>query len=250
LYIDRIFSKEGDILFEEKYEIESAEFGIDLSKNDFSLFIPAGTAITDTALTGKVHKIEQDYYMSIGDILNIESKKIADELIQKFNVELSPKHVSGANDLAVENKATRKIFIPHMKITKVKKQPFILDLQSVELVNIEKKSKVDDELIYKQLKTIDRGDIAWDGKLLLLRESKIFASDRNTKGEFTYKINKWGSSCELSPKKQLPCFLGISNKEGIKYLVAIEKIGPAGILVTLKKFHAKHIEKYHMVKEQ
>jgi len=71
LYIHRSFDKDGKILRERKYVFEDVQLGVDLSANDFKIFVPAGTVLLDIALSMGIHKIEQDSYMCIDDALAI-----------------------------------------------------------------------------------------------------------------------------------------------------------------------------------
>lgn len=71
LYIHRSFDKDGKILRERKYVFEDVRLGVDLSANDFKIFVPAGTVLLDVALSMKTHKIEQGGYMGIDDALAI-----------------------------------------------------------------------------------------------------------------------------------------------------------------------------------
>ena len=74
LYIDRSFDKDGRIRRETKYVMEKVELGVDLSPDDFKLFIPAGTRLFDSVASMTTHTIEQSGYMGIDDALSIGEK--------------------------------------------------------------------------------------------------------------------------------------------------------------------------------
>jgi len=74
LYIDRSFDKDGRISRETKYVMEKVELGVDLSPDDFKIFVPAGTRLFDSIVSMTVHKIEQSGYMGIDDALSIGKK--------------------------------------------------------------------------------------------------------------------------------------------------------------------------------
>ena len=71
LYINRSFDKDGKIRREQKYIIEDAQLGVDLCANDFKMFVPAGTVLTDAVNSMTIHRIEQSGQMSIDDALGI-----------------------------------------------------------------------------------------------------------------------------------------------------------------------------------
>jgi hypothetical protein len=71
LYIDRSFDEDGKIRSETKYVVEDAQIGVALSVNDFKIFVPAGTELTDTILSKTIHTVPQDSYMGIDDALDI-----------------------------------------------------------------------------------------------------------------------------------------------------------------------------------
>lgn len=74
LYIDRSFDKDGRISRETKYVMEMVELGVDLSPDDFKIFVPAGTDFMDDVISMRLHKIEQSGYMGIDDALSIGEK--------------------------------------------------------------------------------------------------------------------------------------------------------------------------------
>jgi len=73
-YINRSFDKDGKILRETKYVMEMVQLGVDLSPDDFKIFVPAGTRLFDSVVSMTVHTIEQSGYMGIDDALSIGEK--------------------------------------------------------------------------------------------------------------------------------------------------------------------------------
>lgn len=71
LYISRSFDKDGKISSERKYVMEKAQLGVDLSADDFKIFVPAGTQLIDAVEGMTTHTIEQSSYMGIGDALSL-----------------------------------------------------------------------------------------------------------------------------------------------------------------------------------
>ena len=70
LYINRSFDKDGKIRRETKYVMEKVELGVDLSPEDFKIFVPAGTRFVDD-VSKVIHTIENSGYIGIDDALNI-----------------------------------------------------------------------------------------------------------------------------------------------------------------------------------
>jgi hypothetical protein len=74
LHIDRNFDKDGKISRETKYVMEKVELGVDLSPDDFKIFVPAGTQFLDSVVSMTAHTIEQSGYMGIDDAISIGAK--------------------------------------------------------------------------------------------------------------------------------------------------------------------------------
>lgn len=73
LYINRSFDKDGKIRRETKYVMEEVQLGVDLSPDDFKIFVPAGTQFIDTVVSMTTHPIDQSGYLGIDDALSIGS---------------------------------------------------------------------------------------------------------------------------------------------------------------------------------
>jgi len=74
LYIERSFDQEGKLRTETKYVMESVQLGMDLSPDDFKIFVPAGTHLIDAVASMTTHTIEQSGYIGIDDALSIATK--------------------------------------------------------------------------------------------------------------------------------------------------------------------------------
>ncbi len=72
-YINRSFEKDGKIRRETKYVMEEVQLGVDLSPDDFKIFVPAGTQFIDTVVSMTTHPIDQSGYLGIDDALSIGS---------------------------------------------------------------------------------------------------------------------------------------------------------------------------------
>ncbi len=70
LYIERSFDKDGKISKETKYVMEKVELRVNLSPDDFKVFVPTGTRFIDD-ISKAILTIEQSGYMGIDDALNV-----------------------------------------------------------------------------------------------------------------------------------------------------------------------------------
>lgn len=76
LYIERSFYEDGKVRRETKYVIEDVRLGVDLSVNDFKVFVPSGTNFTDTLLSRTIGEVEQGGYMGIDDVLALGMSRV------------------------------------------------------------------------------------------------------------------------------------------------------------------------------
>jgi hypothetical protein len=70
-YINRSFDKDGKICIETKYVMEKVRLGVDLSPDDFKIFVPADTHFIDTVVSKTTHTIDQSSLIGIDDALSI-----------------------------------------------------------------------------------------------------------------------------------------------------------------------------------
>jgi len=75
LHIERSFDKDGKIRRETKYVMEKVRLGVDLSPDDFKVFVPAGTQFMDD-VSKVLHTIEKSSYIGIDDALSIGRERL------------------------------------------------------------------------------------------------------------------------------------------------------------------------------
>jgi len=75
LYIRRQFDENGKVVKEKKYTFETVELGVDVSEDDFKVAVPAGTNVTDVAMTMRSFTINKGGTMSIGDVLELANQQ-------------------------------------------------------------------------------------------------------------------------------------------------------------------------------
>jgi hypothetical protein len=71
LYIERSFNDDGTISVETKYVMEQMELGVNLSPDDFKIFVPSGTQLLDSVVSMTTHTIKQGGYMGIDNALSL-----------------------------------------------------------------------------------------------------------------------------------------------------------------------------------
>jgi hypothetical protein len=240
LYISRSFDENGGILRERKQVVQEVELGIDLSEEDFTVFMPKGTIISDLILSHKVTEIEQDSRMGIGDILGMGAQEIAQAELAKLIIQ---------PDSLPSEPVRREIFIPHVDVAQREHEPFVLDLAGSELIDAPEADKLDTERIYNYLTKLGEGDIAWNGSLVTLRDSKAFMVKQEAERPFKYETGHWIASAELLEGIQLPYTLLIANKEGVFHLITIKKITSEGITVICKKLNGDEADKYRLIEQ-
>lgn len=240
LYISRSFDENGGIIRERKQVFQEVELGIDLSEEDFTVLMPKGTIISDLILSHKVTEVEQDSRMGIADILGMGAQEIAQAELAKLTIH---------PDSLTSELARREIFIPHASVAQKGYKPFVLDLARAKLIYAPTADKLDTERIYSYLTKLGKGDIAWNGTLVTLRDSKALMVKQEAERPFIYKAGQWSASVELPEAMKLPYNFLMSNKEGISHLITIEKITTEGVTVICKKLNAEKTEQYRLIEQ-
>ena len=236
-YVERFYDEAGEVLIETRYDIESAEFGVELSDEDFRLLIPEGARVMDTVLTKTTHTISGDRYMGIGDLFDIESRKIADEMIEDF----------GAEDIEVVKEEIARIFLPDAQSARKKGDEFVFDLGSSEFIKIRTEGDIEGEDFCSSLLQTGRGDIAWNGRLVVFGGSKFVGWAKSCKEGVEYSRNEWVGLCEFSENIKLPCSVLVIGRDGFNYKVVVERIEGDGIYVSVGKFDSRKTGQYHML---
>jgi len=126
-------------------------------------------------------------------------------------------------------KSIKEIYIPKSDIALKNGIPFVLNLKTGELINI----PVDPNTVaaHKLLTAKKKGDIAWNGNLLVLRKAAIDITMNKTIKPKDIKKAKWGTAYDLPKAVSLPHLLYIKTSEKHLYLIKIRKIEANGIKV-------------------
>lgn len=236
-FVKRAFAMDGSIIKERKYSIEHAELGLDLTADDFGVPVPDDTRIVNAVLD-IVDIIEQDQTVGIEDVLGNQAKMLAYEELARLDIRSNPHGFSQI-----------EILIPNFHNAIKQSKPFILDLAKAVLIYAPVADKLDTENVYNYLTKLGKGDIAWDGSLVTLRDSKVFMVKQEAERPFKHKTGRWTASTELLEGIELPYNLLIANKEGVTHLITIEKITLEGISVICKKLNANEAEQYLLIEQ-
>ncbi len=70
-YSDKYYDPNGNVIIQTTYQIENISFRNEPQINDFKIFVPQGTEITDTVISMKVFDNPRDAYLDVDDILSL-----------------------------------------------------------------------------------------------------------------------------------------------------------------------------------
>jgi hypothetical protein len=126
---------------------------------------------------------------------------------------------------------TRRCFLPRVQVARGKNDPYILDLARGELVRISGEDELGRDRSHAALVTLGKGDLAWDGSLLALRQAKAFSLSRERQGQLRFSPSQYAVKCRLPANPVLPCTLVVERKEGNRFLVRLLAIQDDGVEV-------------------
>lgn len=135
-----------------------------------------------------------------------------------------------------------EMFIPRVNIAVEKNTPFILDLENTKLIKAP--SEINSENAYRYFNKLRKGDLAWDGSLIAVRNAKALIVSKESYRPLECIVNKWTISYKLPEQANLPYSLMVITKEGLNCLFTIRKIETDGIRITYKKLHPDEVKHY------
>jgi len=208
-------------------KINDPNFGDGLFEVDF----PEGTRVTNT-LTGlqyvvgeqmseKPHGVSHAY--TLGQVAAAEIERFGDERA------------------AVNEPERMEVFIPKAQAARRKNAPFVLDTKSATLVN--PLYTLDSESAYKALLKLGKGDVAWDGSLVVVRKGKALTVAQESHRPLETAPATWCTRYKLAEDMILPYSLLIVTGENREYfLITIEKLEAAGITIKYRKLDADEVK--------
>ena len=137
-----------------------------------------------------------------------------------------------------------EVRIPDARLAREAGTPFVLDLQRRTLVSTPSQAELHTEAIHAYVSRSGKGDLAWDGSLVALRNAIVRLREQNQAKQVNLRTNPWDLSVELPGDMNLPCRLMVVTKEQSHYLVTIHKITADGITVTSEKLSADAAKGY------
>ena len=182
-----------------------------------------------------VKKIE--YWYRDGDL--VPASTLIEEAIKETmdQIERSVgfnKAILETNGETTEVSFGKDIFIPRIQFALKHNLPFILDLNTCELMKI---SKDDLDNSCKELLELGMGDIAWNGTTLIAtRNSVMYTVPQESHRPLVLVASgQVLSRYELPTNVLLPYVFAVNNNEEIYYLVRIREISPIGIRLAYGK---------------
>ncbi len=207
--------KNGEVVFQVNREFEKVDLGAEINENDFTMQVPKGTYIVDTILGGPIEQIEKD---CVYTIVNIQKY-----LIERFA------NLNEIVDTCVTdtvNSSSSELFIPSLEFGVKYEKPYVLDLDKFELIPFKKTDQS------KQLSNQVNGDVAWDGKLILLSETSVKPS-KNLSYKYT-KMEEF-SIIEWTDDHVFPSQLVLTTAKNQKYIFTIKEKKADGIVVSCQR---------------
>lgn len=237
LYEVKEFDQTGSIKKSHKMVFEDVQFGIEVSDEDFKIDVPEGANVLDMVFTKKVEEFGEKGKFSIDDVMHIQAERLAegviDELPEALNNLPKPKTVKGK----ANNKkciAQNVIFIPNQNFAKKAEKPFIFDITNGTLLSFDQ--------THSNFTKLEKGDIAWDGSLLALRNSKVLSISKEYPLEF--EKEEFLGRYSLPKDAKLPYSVVITTKENRNYLMNIVKIEDNGITINYEKITSDQAKQY------
>ena len=232
--------------------------------NSVEFNIPINSSIFSPKLSEGTYTIDERYRPPLEYIIEYPTLEVFIEPLLKEKVALrvpeeltentdNKKPKSNDTDAKVADNPDKdreyKIFIPEINAAIKQSKPFIFDLTSGKLVlvfvsegNVSKQS-------HNSLMRLGKGDIAWDGSLITVRNAKILTISQESHRPLKCTMGKWRDSYSLPNKPDLPYSVLVVTRESVDYLITIHKIESNGIWITYKKLNADEAMYYHSKKK-
>jgi len=161
-------------------------------------------------------------------------KKIADPSINRdLKMLLDTFHVPKNEDTNKpdEKNIIKKRVIYNLNYANRNNLPFVFDLKSGELVEKKMVERLDTKTSYKSLLDLGKGDIAWNGNLITVRDANLYGITADPKNKLKIEKGQYTDTYILQDGFILPYTLFARNKEEMYYRVSIIETKPRYIVV-------------------
>jgi len=243
-YATRIFDPNGEIRVHTQYSMRNVELNMAVEKNDFKIMVPDGTRVTDTIIGMRQYKLDIGGYIGLDDALSIQADRIAtDALVSSL---------PGSHELAVvapvdtrpEKQLKQAIFVPRSAVAEDSNKPYILDLATRITLGNPSKAALDSKALYDKLSEQRKGDIAWNGLLVILRDAKAYSLRQSQRLLLKRKGTAWARFYELPKERKLPYQIIVTNAQGMSYMISILKVQADGIYVSCRELCSQETSTY------
>jgi len=121
LYKRNIYDENGKLIKDYEHKIEEIKTNVTFSKEDFEIFIPAGTSLTNT-ITNDLRDIERPGNYSPASLIKISAERITNEFIAEsigsFDVNLEEHDVSEKQNTPISNISEEKVKVTQNDLPK------------------------------------------------------------------------------------------------------------------------------------
>ena len=220
-------------------------FPVEGSSVRFAVENPSQLQVHTTVRISKVAINDPNFY---DDLFDVDIPKGAVILDQTSGLRYtlgepmsqSPRGISDARSLheiamgALEDIAGEaELFLPKAGLAIEKGVPFVAHLSDHTFVD--PRARPDSERAYRHLMELGKGDLAWDGRLLAMRDAVLLTTQQESKRPLTHIKGKWAQIYELPRKARLPYWTVVVTKEGDSYLLSVREIRNDGMRVACRK---------------
>lgn len=224
----------GDLVSHTHLAFEAVEFNLDLSEDDFKLTIPAGTYFDDLAFnTGLGKLIETELIAGIYDIITFTLDDTMTQELENLPI------------IGYQNSSEIYVLIPSVSSATEQNRNYIYIFEDAGFLQVTSQRRRQLFSDPDNVLGLEKGDIAWDGRnLLLLRKAALFeAEDRSGR---TVLGQKWTETFEPSGNSRDPLALILRTEEARYYSLKLKDVSASRAILSFTPIDETLIEAKNM----
>jgi hypothetical protein len=171
-------------------------------------------------------------------MLKYQHQKFVGEILEGTGIQISDgmsyysQPTEYLPDKNIQNSSFNKpFFIPNKKKASINNEPYIFDFTSNQLINIPTQDGISNETPSE----LNKGDIAWDGTILAMRNAILYNVDQKTQRPYKNKPIKKSDTFSLPNDIKLPYLFCIETHEKASYIIKVTEINFDGIKIIYRK---------------